>query len=204
MIGPWNYPVHTPLGSVSYALAAGNAVVFKPSEFTPAVGQWMADTFAEVVPEQPVFQIITGFGETGNALCTSGVDKLAFTGSTATGKKVMAACANTLTPVVIECGGKDALIVAEDADLDAAADAAVWGALSNGGQTCVGIERVYAVEAVYDDFVAKVTSLAREVSSGEGKFDQLRPGHHAQPDRHHPTPHRGCDRQWRPGHRGWP
>ena len=175
VIGPWNYPVHTPLGSVSYALAAGNAVVFKPSEFTPAVGQWMADTFAEVVPEQPVFQIITGFGETGNALCTSGVDKLAFTGSTATGKKVMAACANTLTPVVIECGGKDALIVAEDADLDAAADAAVWGALSNGGQTCVGIERVYAVEAVYADFVAKVTSLAREVSSGEGKFDNYGP-----------------------------
>ena len=175
VIGPWNYPVHTPLGSVSYALAAGNAVVFKPSEFTPAVGQWMADTFAEVVSEHPVFQIITGFGETGNALCTSGVDKLAFTGSTATGKKVMAACANTLTPVVIECGGKDALIVAADADLDAAADAAVWGSLSNGGQTCVGIERVYAVDAVYDDFVAKVTALARDVSSGDAKSDQYGP-----------------------------
>ena len=93
VLGPWNYPVHTPMGSISYALAAGNAVVFKPSEFTPAIGAWLVDSFAEVVPEQPVFQLITGFGETGNALCTAGVDKLAFTGSTATGKKVMAACA---------------------------------------------------------------------------------------------------------------
>ena len=113
VIGPWNYPVHTPMGSISYALAAGNAVVFKPSEFTPAIGAWLVDSFAEVVPEQPVFQLVTGFGETGNALCTAGVDKLAFTGSTATGKKVMAACATSLTPVVIECGGKDALIVAD-------------------------------------------------------------------------------------------
>lgn len=175
VIGPWNYPVFTPLGSIAYALAAGNAVVFKPSEFTPAVGQWMADTFAEAVAEHPVFQVITGFGETGAALCAAGVDKLAFTGSTATGKKVMATCANTLTPVVIECGGKDALIVAADADLDAAADAAVWGSLSNGGQTCVGIERVYAVDTVYDEFVAKVTALATEVRSGQDGAAQYGP-----------------------------
>lgn len=166
VIGPWNYPVHTPMGSISYALAAGNAVVFKPSEFTPAIGKWLVDTFAEAVPEQPVFQLVTGFGQTGHALCTSGVDKVAFTGSTATGKKVMAACAERLTPVVIECGGKDALIVAEDADLDAAADAAVWGGLSNGGQTCAGVERVYAVEPVYDAFVERVTRAARTVRAG--------------------------------------
>jgi acyl-CoA reductase-like NAD-dependent aldehyde dehydrogenase len=166
VIGPWNYPVHTPMGSISYALAAGNAVVFKPSEFTPAIGKWLADTFAEVVPEQPVLQLVTGFGPTGNALCTAGVGKLAFTGSTATGKKVMAACAPTLTPVVIECGGKDALIVAADADLDAAVDAAVWGGLSNGGQTCAGVERVYAVTSVYDEFVAGVTREAAKVRGG--------------------------------------
>jgi succinate-semialdehyde dehydrogenase / glutarate-semialdehyde dehydrogenase len=167
VIGPWNYPVHTPLGSISYALAAGNAVVFKPSEYTPAIGAWLVDTFAEVVPEQPVFSLVTGFGETGNALCQAGVDKLAFTGSTATGKKVMAACADRLTPVVIECGGKDALIVATDADLDAAAEATVWGGLSNGGQTCAGVERVYAVAAVYDEFVAKVTARAQQVRGGQ-------------------------------------
>ena len=124
VIGPWNYPVCTPMGSIGYALAAGNAVVFKPSEYTPAVGQWLVDRFAEVVPEQPVLQIVHGLGDTGAALCRSGVDKIAFTGSTATGKKVMAACAETLTPVLVECGGKDAMIVDADADLDAAADAA--------------------------------------------------------------------------------
>jgi acyl-CoA reductase-like NAD-dependent aldehyde dehydrogenase len=168
VIGPWNYPVHTPMGSISYALAAGNAVVFKPSEFTPAIGKWLVDAFAEVVPEQPVFQLVTGYGDTGAALCAAGVDKLAFTGSTATGKKVMAACAATLTPVVIECGGKDALIVAADADLDAAVDAAVWGGLSNGGQTCAGVERVYAVASVYDEFVARVTHEASKVRGGAG------------------------------------
>jgi aldehyde dehydrogenase (NAD+) len=166
VLGPWNYPVHTPMGSISYALAAGNAVVFKPSEFTPATGKWLVDSFAEAVPEHPVFQLVTGFGATGAALCTAGVDKVAFTGSTATGKKVMAACAATLTPVMIECGGKDALIVAADADLDAAADAAVWGGLSNAGQTCAGVERVYAVASVYDEFVARVTREAGKVRGG--------------------------------------
>jgi acyl-CoA reductase-like NAD-dependent aldehyde dehydrogenase len=166
VLGPWNYPVHTPMGSISYALAAGNAVVFKPSEFTPAIGGWLVDSFAEVVPEQPVFQLITGFGATGAALCTAGVDKIAFTGSTATGKKVMAECAAELTPVVIECGGKDALIVAADADLEAAADAAVWGGLSNAGQTCAGVERVYVVESVYDEFVERVIRLAAGVRGG--------------------------------------
>src|SRR5213595_3528355 len=76
VIGPWNYPVLTPLGSIGYALAAGNAVVFKPSEYTPAVGRWLADRFAEVVPEQPVFQIVFGLGDVGAALCRSGVDKV--------------------------------------------------------------------------------------------------------------------------------
>jgi acyl-CoA reductase-like NAD-dependent aldehyde dehydrogenase len=166
VIGPWNYPVFTPMGSISYALSAGNTVVFKPSEFTPAVGKWLVDTFAEVVPEQPVFQLVSGFGPTGNALCTAGVGKLAFTGSTATGKKVMRACSDTLTPVVIECGGKDALIVAADADLPAAVDAAVWGGLSNAGQTCAGVERVYAVDSVYDEFLRLVTESASKIRGG--------------------------------------
>jgi acyl-CoA reductase-like NAD-dependent aldehyde dehydrogenase len=166
VIGPWNYPVVTPMGSIVYALAAGNAVVFKPSEFTPAVGAWLVASFAELVPEQPVLQLVTGFGPTGAALCRSGVDKLAFTGATATGKKVMAACAETLTPVVIECGGKDAMIVDADADLDAAADAALWGGMANAGQTCVGIERIYAVDAVYDDLVARLTERARDLRPG--------------------------------------
>ncbi len=169
VLGPWNYPVHTPLGSISYALAAGNAVVFKPSEYTSAVGAWLVRSFGRIVPEHPVLSLITGFGETGAALCRSGVDKLAFTGSTATGKKVMAACAETLTPVVIECGGKDAMIVAGDADVEAAADAAAWGGLANAGQTCIGIERVYVVDSVYDAFVTSLVSRARQLRPGDDR-----------------------------------
>jgi acyl-CoA reductase-like NAD-dependent aldehyde dehydrogenase len=166
VIGPWNYPVHTPLGSISYALAAGNAVIFKPSEFTPAAGRWLVRSFAEVVPEQPVLQLVTGFGQTGAALCAAGVDKLAFTGSAATGRRVMAACARTLTPCVIECGGKDAMIVAADADLDHAADQAVWGSMTNAGQTCAGVERVYVEAAVYERFAELVAAKARTLRTG--------------------------------------
>jgi succinate-semialdehyde dehydrogenase / glutarate-semialdehyde dehydrogenase len=167
VIGPWNYPAHTPMGSISYALAAGNAVVFKPSEYTPAVGRWLVDSFAGVVPEHPVLQLVTGFGETGAALCEAGVDKLAFTGSAATGRRVMASCARTLTPCVIECGGKDALIVAADADLAHAAEQTVWGAMYNGGQICAGVERVYVEAPVYDEFIAKVTEQAAGIRTGE-------------------------------------
>ncbi|MET9264764.1 aldehyde dehydrogenase family protein [Amycolatopsis sp. NPDC004079] len=175
VIGPWNYPVFTPLGSIAYALAAGNAVVFKPSEYTPGVGKWLVDAFAEIVPEQPVLQLITGFGETGAALVGSGVDKIAFTGSAATGKKIMAAAANTLTPVVIEAGGKDALLVDTDADLEAAADATVWGAFSNSGQTCIGVERVYVHERVADEFVARVVEKAKNVRAGSDEDAQYGP-----------------------------
>ncbi|HET7357247.1 MAG TPA: aldehyde dehydrogenase family protein [Nocardioidaceae bacterium] len=175
VIGPWNYPVFTPMGSIAYALAAGNAVVFKPSEYTPGVGQWLAATFAEVVPDHPVFSVVTGLGETGAALCESGVDKIAFTGSAATGKKVMAACATTLTPLIVEAGGKDALLVDEDADLDAAADAAVWGAMSNAGQTCIGVERCYVHERVYDEFVSRVLEQAGQLEADGAPHAKLGP-----------------------------
>jgi len=167
VIGPWNYPVFTPMGSIAYALAAGNAVVFKPSEYTPAVGAWLAASWRAAVPDSAdVFQVVTGFGETGAALCRAGVNKLAFTGSAPTGKKVMAACAENLVPVLMELGGKDAMIVDDDADVVAAADAAVWGSMSNAGQTCIGIERVYATSAVYDRFVAEVTEQVRKLRPG--------------------------------------
>ena len=177
VIGPWNYPVFTPMGSIAYALAAGNAVVFKPSEHTPAVGAWLAAAWRAAVPDAAdAFQVVTGDGSTGAALCRAGVDKLAFTGSAPTGRKVMAACAETLTPVLLELGGKDAMIVDDDADVVAAADAAVWGAMSNGGQTCIGIERVYATSAVYDRFVAEVTSQVQKLrpgSDGEASYGPM-------------------------------
>ncbi|NRQ32924.1 aldehyde dehydrogenase family protein [Nonomuraea sp. NN258] len=168
VIGPWNYPVFTPMGSIAYALAAGNAVVFKPSELTPGVGVRLAELFAESVPEHPVLQTVTGLGETGAALAADPrVKKIAFTGSTATAKRVMAACAENLTPIVAECGGKDAFIVDADADLKAAADACLWGAMSNAGQTCVGVERVYVVDAVYEPFMRELKERVATVRPGE-------------------------------------
>jgi acyl-CoA reductase-like NAD-dependent aldehyde dehydrogenase len=166
VIGPWNYPAFTPMGSIGYALAAGNAVVFKPSELTPGVGEWLADSLSEVVCEHPVLQVVTGYGETGAALCRSGVGKVSFTGSTATAKKVMAACAESLTPVLVECGGKDALLVDADADLDAAVDAAIWGGMSNAGQTCIGVERVYVVDSVAEAFTERLATRAKRLRPG--------------------------------------
>jgi acyl-CoA reductase-like NAD-dependent aldehyde dehydrogenase len=167
VIGPWNYPVFTPMGSIAYALAAGNAVVFKPSEHTPAVGSWLAASWRAAVPDcADAFAVVTGFGDTGAALCRAPVDKLAFTGSAPTGRTVMAACAETLTPVLLELGGKDAMIVDEDADVTAAADGAVWGAMSNAGQTCIGIERAYVAEKVFDEFVAEARRLAATLRPG--------------------------------------
>jgi acyl-CoA reductase-like NAD-dependent aldehyde dehydrogenase len=173
VIGPWNYPVFTPLGSIAYALAAGNTVVFKPSEYTPGVGQYLAQSFADSSMLADVFTCITGLGETGKFLCESGVDKLAFTGSTRTAKIVAATCASHMTPVVLECGGKDPVIVAHDADINRAADATVWSAFSNAGQTCIGAERVYVDERVADKFIQKVLSIAKDVhpgAPGNGKY----------------------------------
>ncbi|HEX6682381.1 MAG TPA: aldehyde dehydrogenase family protein [Candidatus Limnocylindrales bacterium] len=167
VIGPWNFPIFTPMGSIAYALAAGNAVVFKPSEYTPAIGQFYVDLFAAVVPERPVLQIVHGMGDVGAALCHAGVDKVSFTGSPATGRKVMAACAETLTPVLIEGGGKDAVIVADDADLDAAAESVAWGANFNAGQACVGIERAYVHERVYDKFLMKLVDETQKIDAGK-------------------------------------
>ncbi|TDD44502.1 aldehyde dehydrogenase family protein [Nonomuraea terrae] len=177
VIGPWNYPAFTPMGSISYALAAGNAVVFKPSELTPGVGVRLAELFAESVPEHPVFQTVTGLGETGAALAADPrVKKVAFTGSAATAKRVMAACADNLTPLVAECGGKDAFIVDADADVAAAADACLWGALSNAGQTCAGVERVYVADAVYEPFMRELSELAAKVKAGEDYGPITMPG----------------------------
>src|SRR6516225_4870486 len=170
VIGPWNYPVFTPIGSIAYALAAGNAVVFKPSELTPATGDWLVRAFGEALgifgDVRPVLQVITGPGSAGEALARSGVAKIAFTGSAATARKVMAAAADTLTPVLAECGGKDALLVGADANLDAAADAAAWGAMSNAGQTCTGIERVYVADAVYHTFLERLTQRVSGLRPG--------------------------------------
>jgi len=168
LITPWNVPIYTVLSGMACALAAGNAVIVKPSELSAGAGAFVVESFYRANPDVPAGLVshVTGLGETGAALCRSGVDKLAFTGSVPTGRRVMAACAERLTPVVLELGGKDATIVATDADLDAAAKAVVWGAFFNAGQACVGVERVYVVREVRDRFLGLVHGYAEQVTAG--------------------------------------
>ena len=166
VIGPWNYPLFTPMGSIAYALAAGNAVVWKPSELTPLLAVKIEEIAKKTFALPDLLQVVTGAGATGAALARSAVDKIAFTGSAATGKRVMAAAAERLTPVLLELGGKDPMIVAEDADLAKAAEAAVYGALTNAGQACISVERVYVADAVHDKFVEEVVKQVRDLKVG--------------------------------------
>ena len=166
VIGPWNYPLFTPMGSIAYALAAGNAVVWKPSELTPLIAVKLAEIAAGAFALPDLLQVVTGAGATGAALAKSAVDKVAFTGSAATGKRVMIAAAERLTPVLLELGGKDPMIVADDADLEKAAEACVYGALTNAGQACISVERVYVADSVHDRFVEEVVKNVRALKTG--------------------------------------
>ena len=167
VIGPWNYPMFTPFGSIASALAAGNAVVFKPSELTPLIGQRFVELAQESMSIPDVLQVITGAGPTGAALARADIDKLAFTGSAKTGRRVMAIAAEQLTPVLLELGGKDAMIVCGDADVKRAAHDAVYGSLTNAGQACISVERCYVVASVYQEFVEEVLRLCKQLSWGE-------------------------------------
>lgn len=170
IISPWNYPLFAPIAAMASALAAGNTVVLKPSEYATFVGSLLVDCFrsANQHLHRSVVELVTGDGRTGGALVASAVDKIEFTGSPATGRRILASCAASLKPVVMECGGKDAMIVSADADIDGAAQAAAWGGFSNAGQTCVGIERIYVVETVAERFVEALTAALRDVTSGDG------------------------------------
>jgi len=167
VIGPWNYPLTNSFGDCIPALAAGNSVILKPSEITPLTSLKLAEGLKECGIPDGVFQVATGQGATGAALVDQ-VDMIMFTGSTATGKKVMAKAAETLTPVSLELGGKDPMIVLADADVERAANTALYYGMLNGGQTCISVERVYVEEPVYDQFVAKVTEKARALRQGDG------------------------------------
>jgi acyl-CoA reductase-like NAD-dependent aldehyde dehydrogenase len=165
VIGPWNYPLTNGFGDCIPALAAGNSVILKPSEITPLTSLLLADGLRECGLPEDVFQVATGRAATGEALVDA-VDMIMFTGSTETGRKVMTRAAQTLTPVALELGGKDPMIVLSDADLERAANAAVYYSMLNTGQTCISIERVYVEAPVYDAFVAKVTDKARALRHG--------------------------------------
>jgi acyl-CoA reductase-like NAD-dependent aldehyde dehydrogenase len=165
VIGPWNYPLTNNFGDAIPALAAGNAVVLKPSQVTPLTSLLLADGIRECGLPENAIQVVIGGADAATALIDD-VDFVMFTGSTATGKKVMARAAETLTPVGLELGGKDPMIVLADADLERAANAATYYALQNGGQTCVSIERVYVEAPIYDRFVDAVTERVKALRQG--------------------------------------
>ncbi|HMG43228.1 MAG TPA: aldehyde dehydrogenase family protein [Acidimicrobiales bacterium] len=173
VISPWNYPLTLAMTPTVTAVLAGNAVVLKPSEVTPLVGLEVGRLFAEAGAHPDLVQVVTGRGPTGDALVRAGVQKVAFTGSVRTGKLVMKAAADTLTPVLLELGGKDPMIVCDDANLERAANGAVWGAFTNSGQTCIAVERVYVQERVYDRFVDLVVDKTKALRQGVGAGNDI-------------------------------
>jgi acyl-CoA reductase-like NAD-dependent aldehyde dehydrogenase len=168
IISPWNYPFSVPATETLAALVAGNAVVLKPSELTPLVALELAKLLhAAGVPED-VFQVVVGEGSAGAALLHAPIDKLVFTGSVATGKRIAAAAAERLLPVLLELGGKDPMLVLDDADVDVASSAAVWGACVNAGQACLSVERCYVHRSLYESFANACAEKAKQLRVGDG------------------------------------
>jgi len=174
IIAPWNYPLAIPYSQVMMSLAAGNGVVLKPSSSTPLTALRMAEMFKEAGVPEGLLQVAIGPGSTvGEALVRSDVDRIIFTGHTEVGRTIMVQAAQRLTPITLELGGKDAMIVLKDADLKRAARAACWGAFVNCGQTCAAVKRIYVEESAE----AKFTSLLlREVAALRQGFDLSDPG----------------------------
>jgi len=172
IITPWNFPFILALNPTVQALMAGNAVVLKPSEVTPFSGRLIEDLFSDAGLPEGVFNLAIGDGETGAALVGSPVDKISFTGSVATGRRVAEMCGRRLVPCTLELGGKDPMIVCEDANLERAARGAVFGAFANAGQVCISTERVYVVDSVADEFTRRVLQETAALRQGAlGEFD---------------------------------
>ncbi|MCU1302274.1 MAG: Succinate-semialdehyde dehydrogenase [Candidatus Sulfotelmatobacter sp.] len=168
IISPWNYPFSIPATEALAALVAGNAVVLKPSEFTSLVALELKSLLHAAGVPQDIFQVVVGDGGTGAALIHSEIDKLVFTGSVATGKRIAAAAAERLLPVVLELGGKDPMLVMDDADVDVASSAAVWGAFVNAGQTCLSVERCYVHRNLYQAFLNSCLEKMKKLRVGSG------------------------------------
>src|SRR5207248_8996810 len=168
IISPWNYPFSIPASQSLAALAAGNAVVLKPSEFTSLVGLELASLFYQAGVPKDVFHVVVGDASTGAALVGSEIGKLIFTGSVATGKRIAQTAAARILPVVLELGGKDPMVVLDDADLDVASSGAVWGAFVNAGQACLSVERCYVHRKIYDSFTSLCAEKAKQLRIGNG------------------------------------
>ncbi len=166
IISPWNYPFSIPMAQVIPALAAGNAVLLKPSELTPWCGLLVGELVEQAQFPHDLVQILQGGGEIGAAIVEAGPDKVFFTGSVATGQRIAEACAKNLIPSVLELGGKDAMIVLADADLDVASSAAVWGGFMNCGETCISVERIYVEQPVAARFTELCVSKTKKLRVG--------------------------------------
>jgi succinate-semialdehyde dehydrogenase/glutarate-semialdehyde dehydrogenase len=167
VIAPWNFPFGIPFTQIAFAVAAGNGVVLKPSELTPASGALAASVFAAAELPEGLVQLAQGDGAVGAAVVTAGVDKVVFTGSTDVGRRVAVAAAERLVPVTLELGGKDPMVVLDDADLARTVAGALWAAFTNCGQVCAGVERVVVESPLYEPFVEELARRARELRLGE-------------------------------------
>ena len=176
IISPWNYPLSIPAADTFAALVTGNTVVLKPSELTPQTALELDRIISAALDAEGLtvlprpFQIVTGLGPTGQSLIASAIDKLIFTGSVATGRRVAVAAAERLLPVTLELGGKDAMIVLDDADVDTASSAAVWGSMMNAGQTCISVERCYVHRSIYPRFISQCLEKIAELKVGDGSL----------------------------------
>jgi succinate-semialdehyde dehydrogenase/glutarate-semialdehyde dehydrogenase len=168
IISPWNYPFSIPATQTLAALVAGNAVVLKPSELTPLITLELQMLLREAGVPADIFQVLPGEGATGAALVGSEIDKLVFTGSVGTGRRIAQIAAERLLPVVLELGGKDPMLVLEDADLDVASSGAVWGGFVNAGQACLSVERCYVHRSLYPAFLDACSEKARKLRVGNG------------------------------------
>ena len=183
IISSWNYPLAIPMSQIIPAVAAGNGVVAKTSDFTPRCGALIEKLFRDAGFPQDLVAVVQGGGEVGQALVESSPDKVLFTGSVATGRRVAEACAKKLVPTVLELGGKDAMIVLADADLQTASSAAVWGSYTNCGQVCLSVERLFVEQAVSERFVALCVEKTKKLRLGPGNDPQtdvgplIRPQH---------------------------
>jgi acyl-CoA reductase-like NAD-dependent aldehyde dehydrogenase len=168
IISSWNYPLAIPFGQIIAAVAAGNAVLCKTSDFTPECGRLIGKLFQDAGFPADLVTILQGAGEIGQALIEAHPDKVFFTGSVSTGKHVAEACARRLIPTVLELGGKDAMLVLRDADLNMASSAAVWGSYTNCGQVCLSVERLFVEAPVAEEFVRRCVAKTQKLQLGPG------------------------------------
>ncbi len=168
IISPWNYPFSIPATESLSALVTGNAVVLKASELTSLTALELASFLYEAGVPKDVFQVIVGDGATGSALLNAEIDKLVFTGSVTTGKRIAQAAAARLLPVVLELGGKDPMLVLKDADVDVASSGAVWGSFANCGQACLSVERCYVHRSLYQEFLEACVRKTKQLRVGNG------------------------------------